>query len=291
MTPTKDYFGPVALSYSVIDGNGGTVAAAQSFTLIGVNDAPTGAATAKLADGQEDAPYTVRAADLLAGFTDPDGDTPQVSGLAADKGTVTQNADGSYTVTPTKDYFGPVALSYSVVDGKGGTVAAAQSFTLIGVNDVVNGSFNGNLNGWASIGAVELDNGWAKLATGAESQQNLATFLNRSEEAVPGDHKGSAIKQEIVLGAGSYSLNFDWKFSSDEIKAGQFRDDVTFFISNATTQEIASVQPGNVDSASGHVSHNFSLATSGTVLIGFGAADAMDSANRSYLWVDNVVIA
>jgi hypothetical protein len=42
----------------------------------------------------------VTAANLLAGFSDVDGDTLTVTGLTADFGTVTDNGDGTYTIVP-----------------------------------------------------------------------------------------------------------------------------------------------------------------------------------------------
>ncbi|AJC78289.1 VCBS repeat-containing/serralysin-like metalloprotease domain-containing protein [Rhizobium etli bv. phaseoli str. IE4803] len=135
-TPDANYNGPVSLSYSVTDGNGGSVPATQSFTLDVVNDAPVlSGNAATLSAGTEDTPYTFSTADLLAGFTDVDGDQLSVAGLTADHGALIDNNDGTWTFTPAENYNGPVSLSYSVTDGNGGSVAASQSFTLDAVND------------------------------------------------------------------------------------------------------------------------------------------------------------
>ena len=135
-TPAANYNGPVDLSYNVVDGHGGSTAATQSFVLDAVNDAPvlTGTA-ATLAHGTEDTGYTITATDLLAGFTDVDGDTLSVSGLSANHGTLVDNLDGTWTFTPTANYNGPVDLSYNVVDGHGGSTAATQSFVLDAIAD------------------------------------------------------------------------------------------------------------------------------------------------------------
>ncbi len=60
-----------------------SVAGSLSYDLAPVNDAPTGSATAELADGEEDTAYTVTLADLLAGFSDVDGEELSVTGLTA----------------------------------------------------------------------------------------------------------------------------------------------------------------------------------------------------------------
>ena len=79
--------------------------------------------------------YTVSTAALVTGFTDADGDTLSVANLTANHGSVADNGNGTWTITPTDNYNGEVSLGYSVVDGNGGSVAATQSFTLAAVND------------------------------------------------------------------------------------------------------------------------------------------------------------
>jgi ELWxxDGT repeat protein len=134
-TPDADFNGTVSLTYDVVDGNGGSVAAQQSFDLAAVNDGPTGSATADLVDGSEDTPYTLYLADLIAGFGDVDGDALSAANLSVDTGSVVDNGNDTWTVTLAPDAYGPVTVSYDVVDGNGGTLAAEQSFTIAPVND------------------------------------------------------------------------------------------------------------------------------------------------------------
>jgi hypothetical protein len=82
--------------------------------------------------GTEDTAYTISATDLLQGFSDVDGDKLSVADLTATNGSITANADGSYTFTPADNFNGSVNLTYNVVDGNGGTVAASQSFSITG---------------------------------------------------------------------------------------------------------------------------------------------------------------
>ncbi|MBP8271166.1 MAG: cadherin-like domain-containing protein, partial [Sphaerotilus sp.] len=95
---------------------------------IHVNQAPQGIAAAVLPAGQQGASYTVTAADLLAGFTDPEGDGLAVQGLSADQGSVSTTDGLSFTVTFAENFSGPVELSYSVADGLGGSAPASQMF-------------------------------------------------------------------------------------------------------------------------------------------------------------------
>jgi Ca2+-binding RTX toxin-like protein len=96
-----------------------------------LNQAPSGFASAALATAQQGSAYTIGASTLLAGFSDADGDALSVAGLSADKGTVTANADGSFTIVPAAGYAGPVELSYQVVDGQGGALDATQMFVVL----------------------------------------------------------------------------------------------------------------------------------------------------------------
>ena len=69
-----------------------------------------------------------------------DGDTLSVSALASSNGSVVDNGNGTFTITPTANYNGAVSLSYNVIDGHGGTIAASQSYSLAAVNDAPTGS-------------------------------------------------------------------------------------------------------------------------------------------------------
>ena len=137
VTPETDYNGPVTLTYTVTDENGGDVTGVtQTFNLIPVNDMPTGSPDVSLPDGLEDTTYTVSIADLLAGFTDIDGDSLTVKTVTTSNGAVTLNGDGTaYVVTPETDYNGPVTLTYTVTDGNGGDVDVTQTFNVDPADD------------------------------------------------------------------------------------------------------------------------------------------------------------
>ena len=93
-----------------------------------INIAPvlTGTA-ATLAHGTQNTAYIVSAANLLAGFTDANGDTLSVSSLTASNGTVVDNGNGTFTITPTAGFEATMGLTYNVIDGFGGVTAANQS--------------------------------------------------------------------------------------------------------------------------------------------------------------------
>jgi Ca2+-binding RTX toxin-like protein len=121
------------------DADGLSVDTTFGVTVNPVNDAPALTDTkATLAAGTEDTPYTIRARDLLIGFSDIDGDSLSVTNdLTASKGTLGayDPITGTWNFTPTANYNGSSNLSYNVTDGNGGSTSATQSFTIAPVND------------------------------------------------------------------------------------------------------------------------------------------------------------
>lgn len=102
-----------------------------SFNVTAVNDEPVLTdSQATLANGTEDTAYTVTLTQLLQGYTDADGDTLSITGLSANQGTVTDNQDGTYTISPTAQYTGTVTLSYTVTDGNSGNTSGTLGFNL-----------------------------------------------------------------------------------------------------------------------------------------------------------------
>ncbi|HJV02675.1 MAG TPA: choice-of-anchor L domain-containing protein, partial [Burkholderiaceae bacterium] len=97
-----------------------------------LNQAPIGSATAVLPEGTQDSDYVISAASLLQGYSDPDGDTLQVTSLATDApGTLQALADGrGWIFTPASQYSGPVELSYQIDDGHGASISASQLFVV-----------------------------------------------------------------------------------------------------------------------------------------------------------------
>jgi 2',3'-cyclic-nucleotide 2'-phosphodiesterase (5'-nucleotidase family)/Ca2+-binding RTX toxin-like protein/endonuclease/exonuclease/phosphatase family metal-dependent hydrolase len=90
---------------------------------------------ATLAAGTEDTTYKITASDLLAGYTDANGDVLAVSGLTVTNGTLVDNRDRTYSFTPNANFNGIVNLGYNVIDGKGGSIAATKSLAIAAVND------------------------------------------------------------------------------------------------------------------------------------------------------------
>ncbi|MDD1458565.1 ExeM/NucH family extracellular endonuclease, partial [Dolichospermum sp. ST_sed2] len=139
--PTANFNGTVNIAYTVVDGQGGSVNATQSFAVTAVNDAPTGTATATLAPGTKNTAYTINVANLLTGFNDVDGDTLTVTSLTANNGKLVDNKNGTYTFNPTANFNGTVTLTYSVSDGIATLADQTRSFS---VYNLINGTDSNN---------------------------------------------------------------------------------------------------------------------------------------------------
>ena len=114
--------------------------------LVEANHNPTGTPSAVLMAGAEDTPYIVSMADLLAGFSDVDGDSLTVSSLSSSGDLTanfsgwTLNNNGTFIVPILPNYNGMLYLDYDVEDGRGGSIHAVQSVNLVSVNDAPSGT-------------------------------------------------------------------------------------------------------------------------------------------------------
>ncbi|MFP5478009.1 MAG: Ig-like domain-containing protein, partial [Gammaproteobacteria bacterium] len=143
-TPNKDFNGKVDFQYTVDDGRGGTDTAKVTMNITPVNDPPVPTDVPNV-PGQsfdpttknyslvtpEDTPISGKVA-----ATDVDGDTLAFAKSSDPAhGTVTVNADGSYTYTPSQDYNGKDSFTVTVSDGNGGTATSTVFITVTPVND------------------------------------------------------------------------------------------------------------------------------------------------------------
>ena len=152
-TPDPDFIGTDSFSYEISDGKGGIDTATVTINVGPINDAPV--------DGDEtntvteDTTLTVTdgtTGDLLNNASDIDGDTLSISAFSvaghsgpftvgsacaiSGIGSLTINANGSYSFAPASNFTGSIpAITYTVSDGKGGTDTSTLSLTMSAIND------------------------------------------------------------------------------------------------------------------------------------------------------------
>jgi VCBS repeat-containing protein len=109
----------------------------------------------------EDTPLSVAAPGVLGNDSDPDGN-PITAVKVSDPahGTVTLNANGSFTYTPAADYNGSDAFTYQASDGTLSSPAATVTITVNPVNDPPSFTAGPDQAAQAGAGPVTVT-GWA----------------------------------------------------------------------------------------------------------------------------------
>lgn len=147
-TPNANYNGVDSFQYTITDGNGGTSTATVNITVTPVNDAPTATGDSKTTP--EDTPVS----GSVTG-SDVDGDALTFTrGTAPAHGSVTVNADGTYTYTPDANYHGSDSFTVTVSDGNGGSATVTVFITVnpvnnapVAVNDTITATKDTKLSG------------------------------------------------------------------------------------------------------------------------------------------------
>jgi len=130
-TPNANFNGTDTFQYTVADSAGATSTATATVVVTSVNDAPVLAN--ETVTGFED-----QAISGQLSATDVDGDTLTYSvATSVTNGSLTFNANGSYTYTPTADFNGSDSFTVLVSDGNGGTDTAVVSISITAVDDVL----------------------------------------------------------------------------------------------------------------------------------------------------------
>ena len=133
-TPNANYNGADSFTYTVSDGNGGNDTALVSITVNAVNDAPVAVNDAYATN--EDTVLYVAAPGVLANDTDVEGSPITATIVAAPtKGTLTLNANGSFTYTPNANANGADSFTYKARDGAADSNVATVGITINAVND------------------------------------------------------------------------------------------------------------------------------------------------------------
>ena len=159
-TPTADWNGAVSFSFNVDDGTT-TTANTAALVVDATNDAPAVIAV-DLGNIAEDNSRLITQADLLAGATDLDGDTLSAVTLAitSGSGVLIDNANGTWTFTPTADWNGAVSFSFNVDDGTTITTANTAALVVDAVNDMPDIGLNQltlNEGDTITLGSGQLD--------------------------------------------------------------------------------------------------------------------------------------
>ena len=132
--PAANFNGTDSFTYQVTDGTAESNVATVTLTVNAVNDAPVAAVDSYATT--EDTALTIGAPGVLANDTDVDS-----AALTADlvsepaHGTLSLNADGSFTYTPAANFSGSDSFSYRANDGGTPSTVATVTIMVSAVND------------------------------------------------------------------------------------------------------------------------------------------------------------
>ncbi|PYR12683.1 MAG: adhesin, partial [Acidobacteria bacterium] len=133
-TPAANYNGPDSFTFKANDGTVDSAAATINITVTAVNDAPVAANDAYSTN--EDTALSVAAAGVLANDSDVDGDAlTAVLVSAPAHGSLTLNANGSFSYMPAANYNGSDSFTYKANDGALNSNVATVAITINAVND------------------------------------------------------------------------------------------------------------------------------------------------------------
>jgi VCBS repeat-containing protein len=133
-TPAANYNGPDAFTYRASDGTAQSNTATVTITVTAVSDPPT--ANNDTYSTNEDTLLTVATPGVLGNDTDPDSATLTAAvATGPAHGTLTFNANGSFTYTPAANYNGPDTFTYRANDGTAQSNPATVTITVTPVND------------------------------------------------------------------------------------------------------------------------------------------------------------
>ena len=146
------------LAVSVDDATVGTTPdVVNNFTLIvtDINEPPTGRPIILIDDIVQNTSVRIPRTAFLTGFTDPENDLLNVVNPIVNNGTIVNNSDGTFTLTPSPGYSGEINISYGVTDGVNTLNGQLQSVIVLPPTDGL--SFIGTTN--LDVAAINPSNG------------------------------------------------------------------------------------------------------------------------------------
>ncbi|BAS68398.1 cadherin-like domain-containing protein [Bathymodiolus septemdierum thioautotrophic gill symbiont] len=269
----------------------------------------------------EDQSLTITSAQLLANVIDFDGDDLSVVSLSvvgsdAGNATLTDNNNGTWTLTPKANFSGDIAFNYQISDGYEATDAKAK-ITVEAVADKVSVVDNGKQ---ATTYGLNIENdfwdkiGYHKLVSSYESytmqegssayllqtttktgvsgtktySSDIDSFLTLGDSSVKDvssqASNGSALKSNFIVSEGD-TVSFHYMFDTDDYQP--YVDFATYSIGNEVYQLSSVAEVGNFGN-SGWKEISFVAQSSGN--LGFAVLNLKDGAVNSSLLIDNVVV-
>ena len=214
----------------------------RDIAVTAANDPPT--AVDDTGSTDEDTPLTVSAPGVLANDTDVDpGDTKTVvalngsatlTGSSAEGGSVTINANGSYTYTPPAAFQGlsdgesdTDSFTYTMADGAGADSTATVTITVAGVSDAPIAA----ADSFDAVGNTGLFVGTTRPAGEAGKELTGSVLDNDTDPDTPQASLVAVAETKASTGGGTVTIQVDGNFSFQP-DDGDTTDSFTYTVSD-----------------------------------------------------------
>ena len=198
----------------------------------------------------EDGTLTINASGgILANDSDADGDTLSVT-LVSDvnHGSLTLNADGSFTYTPDDDYHGADTFTYLASDGLDNSAAATVTITVDPVNDV----------------PVAQDDSYDAVKD-TTLTVNAADGVLDNDSDVDGDSLAVSVVSDVSHG--TLTLNSDGSFTYQPDSGFSGTDTFTYEVNDGTVDSSAATVTIAVSAAPVAVADSYSVDEDDTLTV------------------------
>ncbi|MEH1821952.1 MAG: cadherin-like domain-containing protein [Nostoc sp.] len=145
---------PRTVSFVVNDGSTNSTTVTRNINITAVNDAPI--AVNDSITTNKNTPIIISATTLLSNDTDAENDVLNITGFTQpSQGSVIDNSNGTYTYTPSQNYYGSDGFTYTISDGHGGTSTATVNLTINQITPPINGTSGAdNLTGTVNMDII-----------------------------------------------------------------------------------------------------------------------------------------
>ncbi|MBW4487728.1 MAG: tandem-95 repeat protein [Trichocoleus desertorum ATA4-8-CV12] len=199
--PLTNFNGSDSFTYTVRDAAGATANATVSVGVNSINDAPI--ARNDTLSINEDAAVTL--INVIANDTDVDRDPLTiVSFTDAGKGTLIDNANGTFSYQPNANANGTDSFTYIIDDGQGGSASATVNLTIRSLNDAplaVNDALTLDEDTTGSINVIAND-------TDADNTFSVLSFTQAARGTVRNLGNGNFSYQPLTNFNGSDSFTY-----------------------------------------------------------------------------------
>ena len=179
-----------------------------------------------LNDGFKNWRYIIKKTDLLKGYTDANEDTLDVTNLDSSGGRLKDIGNGLWELRTSREFEGKITLTYSVIDGHGGEVEAANEVTikqavLEGTNQTESLTGNGR-DEW-----IYAYNGFDTVRSAGGDDRVYGGYGNDTLYGGNGNDQIYGEQDDDILRGGAGDDELYGGYGNDNIKGGDGDDRLT----------------------------------------------------------------